>query len=174
LLKLKGAVGVVKSLDGFPWLHLAAAKIVFKKIYGPTTTFALGKARNLVKYQAAATEAQRRYLAALFFHDLSNQAHRDLKKKVHKNALMGSNTIPCTYGKVLQLADQYRSSYQQRQPGGGGGIAFVQKGQAAAAAMAATAASFEKKQPHLVPGEKDDKGKMLANSRGQVIEFFYS
>jgi hypothetical protein len=161
LSKFKCAVDVVKSLDGSPWLHPAAAKIVFDKLYGPMIVFALAKASNLADYQVAATEAQRCYLAALFFHGLSNEAHLDLKKKVHNNALMGFNTIPCTYNKVLQLADQYKSSYQQCQPGGGGGIAFAQKGKAA---MAATLASSEKIAPHPVAGEKDDKGKMLANS----------
>jgi hypothetical protein len=33
--------------------------------------------------------------------------------------------------------------------------------------MAAMAASSEKKTPHPVPGEKDDKGKMLANISGK-------
>jgi hypothetical protein len=133
-----------------------------------TTTFALTKASNLAKYQAAATEARHRYLAALFFHGLSNNAHRDLKKKVHNNALTGSDTVPCTYKKVLQLADQYKSSYQQRNPGNGGGIAFAQKGKVAAAVTAAAAAaSSEKKPPCLVLGEKDDKGKMLANILGK-------
>ncbi len=59
----------------------------------------------------AATEAKRHYLAALFFHRLSNEAHRDLKKKIHNDALTGTNTVPRTYDKVLQLADQYKSSY---------------------------------------------------------------
>jgi hypothetical protein len=114
-------------------------------------------------YQAAATEVRCCYLAALFFHGLSNKAHRDLKKKVHNNALMGSNTVPCTDDKVLRLTDQYKSSYQQRQPGGGGGIS-----KAAMAGAAATAAPSEKKPPHPVPaGEKDDKEKMLANSLGK-------
>jgi hypothetical protein len=35
------------------------------------------------------------------------------------------------------------------------------------AATAATAASSEKKLPHPIPGEEDDKGKMLANSSGK-------
>jgi hypothetical protein len=77
---------------------------------------------------------------------------------------MGSNTVPCIYNKVLQLGDQYKSSYQQRQPGSGGGIPFAQKGKAVTAVTAAMEASSEKKPPHRVPGEKDDKGKMLANS----------
>jgi hypothetical protein len=50
--------------------------------------FALAKANNLAKYQVAATEGQRRYFAALFFHGLSNKVHWDLKKKVHNDALM--------------------------------------------------------------------------------------
>jgi hypothetical protein len=104
------------------------------------------------------------------------QVHQDLKKKVHNDALTESDTVPCTYDTVLQLADQYKSSSQQRQPGGGGGIAFVQKGKArvaaaaaaaATVATAATSASSEKKPPHLVPGEKDDKSKILANSLGK-------
>jgi hypothetical protein len=172
-LKFKGAVDMVKSLDGRPWLHTAATKIVFDKLYGPITAFALAEASNLAKYQAAATEVQCHYVAALFFHGLSNKAHRDLKNKVHNDALTGSSTIPCTFAKVLQLADQCKSFYQQRQPGSGGGIIFVQKGKAARAAMAArmamtataaTAPSSTKKLPHQVPGEKDNKRKMLANS----------
>ncbi len=159
LSKFKGAIKVVESLDGSPWSHLAAAKIVFNKLYcptlyGPTTTFALAKASNLAKYQATLTETQRRYLAALFFHGLSNEAHWDLKKKVHNNTLMGSNTIPCTYNKVLQLADEYKSSYQQRHPGGdqGGGIAFKQKGKAVAATT--SDASIIKKTP--APGPRGE------------------
>ncbi len=147
-------------------MHLAATKIVFDKLHGPTTVFALAKASNLAKYQAAATEAQHCYIDALFFHGLSNKAHWDLNRKVHNNALTGTKTVPRTYDKVLQLADQYKSSYQQCQPGSGGGIAFVQKGKAATAATAAMAVS-EKKLPHPVPGEKDNKGKMLANSLGK-------
>ncbi len=102
--------------DRYPLVPPAAAKIVFNKIYGSLATFALAKASNLSNYYAAVTEAQRQYLVVLFFHGLSNEAHRDLKKKVHNNALMGLDTIPRTYNKVLQLADQYKSSYQQRQP----------------------------------------------------------
>jgi hypothetical protein len=44
----------------------------------------------------ADTEAKQRYLAALFFHGLSNKAHRDLKKKIHNDALTGSDTVPRT------------------------------------------------------------------------------
>jgi hypothetical protein len=58
---------------------------------------------------------------------------------------MGSDTVPCTYDKVLQLVDQVKSSYQQHQPGGskrGGNIAFAQKGKAAAAAAAEKAAAL--------------------------------
>ncbi len=123
----------------------------------------------------AAAEAQRRYLAALFFHGLSNKAHKDLKKKIHNNALTGSNTAPHTYDKVLQLVDEYKSSYHQRQPRGGkqgGGIAFAQKGKAAAAAAAEKAATVAEDastniKPHPVPGEKDETGKMIANSSGK-------
>ena len=120
----------------------------------------------------AATKAKRHYIAALFFHGLSNEAHRDLKKKIHNDALTGSDTVPCTYAKVLQLADLYKSSYQQRNPGGDreGGLAFEQKGKAAAAealAMAAAAAkdASTKRQPHPVPGEKDRKRKDARQQR---------
>jgi hypothetical protein len=81
--------------------------------------------------------------------------------------------VPCTYNKVLQLVDQYKSSYQQCQPGGGeGGIAFAQKGKAAAAAAAEKAAALAKdcsigRKPYPVPGEKDAAGKMIANSLGK-------
>ncbi len=123
----------------------------------------------------AAAEAQRQYLAALFFHDLSNKAHRDLKKKIHNNALTESDTVPRTYNKVLKLVDQYKSSYQQHQPGGGkrgGGIALVQKGKAVAVAAAEKAAALAKdgtirRKPHPVPGKKDVAGKMIANSSGK-------
>jgi hypothetical protein len=126
LSKFKGAVDVVDSSDGSPWSHPAATKIVFDESNNPTDITS-AKASNSSKYQMAATKAKRRYLAALFFHGLSNEAHRDLKKKVHNDALTGSNTVPRTYDKVLQLADQYKSSYQQRNPGGerGGGLAFT-------------------------------------------------
>jgi hypothetical protein len=89
LSKFKGTVDVVKSSDGTPWSHLASAKIVFNKIYGSLATFALAKASNSSDYHAAVTKAKRRYLAGLFFHGLSNEAHRHLKKKVHNNALKG-------------------------------------------------------------------------------------
>ncbi len=101
LSKFKGAVDMIESSDGSSWSHPAAAKIVFEKLYGPMTMFALAKASKLAEYQGAATEAQQCYLAKLFFHSLSNKAHRDLKKKVHNNTLTGSDTVPCTYGKVL-------------------------------------------------------------------------
>ncbi len=175
LAKFKGAVDIVESSNGSPWSHPAATKIVFDKLYNPAD-LASAKANTSSEYQLAATEARRRYLAVLFFHDLSNKAHRDLKKKIHNNALTGSDTVPCTYGRVLQLTVQYKSSYQQRHPGGerGGGIAFAQKGKAAAAgaaAMTAAAAAATdactKHKPHLVPGEKDNKRKMLANSAGK-------
>jgi hypothetical protein len=107
LSKFKGTVNVVKSLEGSPWLHPAAAKIVFNKLYGPRTVFALAKASNSAEYKAAATELQCRYLAPLFFHGLSNKVHWDLKKKVHNNALTESDSVPCTYNNVLRLVDQY-------------------------------------------------------------------
>jgi hypothetical protein len=83
--------------------------------------------------------------------------------------------VPRTYNKVLQLADQYKSSYQQHQPGSGergGGIAFAQKGKAAAAAAAVKTMALAKdgtigRKPHPVPGEKDAAGKMIANSSGK-------
>ncbi len=147
---------------------------MYDKLYSPSN-YKSDKNSNLTNYHAAAAEAQRGYLAALSFHGLRNKAHRDLKKKIHNNALMGSDTVPCTYDKVLQLVDQYKSSYQQCQPCGGkqgGGIAFVQKGKAAAAAAAEKAAavaedgSIERK-PHPVPGKKNEVGKMIANSLGK-------
>ncbi len=106
LSKFKGAVDVVDSSDGFPWSHPAATKIVFDESNDPAD-LTLAKASNSSKYQTAATEAKQRYLAALFFHGLSNEAHRDLKKKIHNDALTGTDTVPRTYDKVLQLADQY-------------------------------------------------------------------
>jgi hypothetical protein len=75
------------------------------------TVFALAKASISAKYQVATTEVQCHYLAALFFHGLSNRAHQDLKKKVHNNTLTGITTVPYTYNKVIQLADQYKSYY---------------------------------------------------------------
>ncbi len=147
---------------------------MYDKIYS-SSNYNTDKNSNLTDYQAAAAKAQRQYLAALFFHGLSNKAHRDLKKKIHNDALTGSNTVPCTYDKFLQLADQYKSSCQQRQPGGGkqgGGIAFAQKGKAAAAAAAEKAGASAKdgtigRNPHPVPGKKDAAGKMIANSSGK-------
>ena len=108
----------------------------------------------------------------LFFHCLSKDAHRDLKKKNHNNSLMGSYTVPRTYDKVLQLADQYKPTSQQRQQGGeqGSGIAFAQKGKAEKptnkAAKSAGNDSTNKKQG-FVPGEKNTAGKMVPNSSGK-------
>ncbi len=73
----------------------------------------MDKKSNLTNYQAAAAKAQRQYLAPLFFHGLSNKAQGTSRKKIHNNALTGSDTVPRIYNKVLQLADQYKSSYQQ-------------------------------------------------------------
>ena len=105
LSKFKGAVNVVESLDGSPWSHPAVTKIVYDEIYS-SSNYKTDKNSNLTDYQAAAAKAQRRYLAALFFQGLSNEAHRNLKKKIHNNALTGSDTVPRTYNKVLQLVDQ--------------------------------------------------------------------
>jgi hypothetical protein len=119
---------------------------LFDKLYSPSN-YALDITSNLPDYQMAAAKAQQRYLAVLFFHGLSNKAHRDLKKKIHNDALTGSDMVPHTYDKVLQLADQYKSSYHQPQLGGGkrgGGIAFAQKGKAAAAAAAEKAVTVAK------------------------------
>jgi hypothetical protein len=80
LSKLKGAVNVIKSSDGSPWSHPAATKIVYNKIYS-SSNYKTDKNSNSTDYQAAAAKAQRQYLAALFFHGLSNKAHRDHKKK---------------------------------------------------------------------------------------------
>jgi hypothetical protein len=166
LSKFKGTVDVVESSDGSPWSHPAATKIVCDEIYS-SSNYKMDKNSNSTDYQAAAAKAQRRYLATLFFHGLSNKAHRDLKKKIHNDPLTGSNMVPHTYDKVLQLADQYKSSYQQRQPDGGeqgGGIAFTQKGKAAAAAAAEKAATLAKdgsigRKPHPVPAKKDAVGR---------------
>ncbi len=100
LSKFKGAVNVVKLSDGSLWSHPAATKIVYNKIYS-SSNYKTDKNSNLTDYQVAAAEAQRRYLAALFFHSLGNEAHRDLKKKIHNDTLTGSDMVPCTYDKVL-------------------------------------------------------------------------
>jgi hypothetical protein len=118
-------------------------------------------------------EAHRRYLAALFFHGLSNESHHELKEKVHNNALMGSNTVPHTYKKVLQLEDRYKSSYQPRPAGGGGGgVAFAQKVMALGSTPTSTPpdASAKKsleRKPHPAPGLRDTISKMIANASGK-------
>jgi hypothetical protein len=128
LLKFKGAVNVVESLGGSLWSHPPARKSFFNELYTPTT-HAFAMASNLTEYQAATADAQCCYLTALFFHGLSNKTHRELKKKVHDDALTSSDIVPYTYDKVLQLTDQYKSSYQQHLSGGGGGrLTFLQKG----------------------------------------------
>ena len=161
LLKFKGAVDVVESSEGSPWSHPAATKIVFDKIFDPKD-HAAAKMNNSTDYKTAAIEAQHRYLAALFFHRPSNNMHKELKKKISNDALTGSDTIPQTYDKVLQLTDQFKPSYVRGTPGGtggGGGLAFTQRGKtatataAAAAAMAAKAPA--KRKPLPVPGKKD-------------------
>jgi hypothetical protein len=175
LQRFKGAVDVVKSSDGDPWVHQAATKIVYNKMYTPSS-YSTNKSTNSTVYQAASTKAQRRYLAAIFFQGLSNKSQKELKKKIHNDAITGSDTVPRTYDKVLQLADQCKSSssHHQRQHGGdrGGGIAFAQNSKAAAAAAAEKAAekaesstkdSSSERKPHLVSGKKDNKGKMIEN-----------
>jgi hypothetical protein len=66
LSKFKGAVNVVKSLDGSPWSHPAATKNVFEELYSPSN-YASDKTSNSPDYQTAVAKAQRHYLAALFF-----------------------------------------------------------------------------------------------------------
>jgi hypothetical protein len=130
LSKFKGAVNVVKLSDGSPWSHPAATKIVFDELFSPFY-HAAAKSKNSSEYQTATAEAHHCYLAVLFFHGLSNESHHELKKKVHNNALTGNILVPQMYKKVLQLADQYFSSYQPCPAGGsGGGVAFDQKGKA--------------------------------------------
>ncbi len=121
----------------------------------------------------ATAEARRCYLGTLFFHNLSNKSHCDIKKKVHNNALTGLDTVPCICNKVLQLADQYKSSYQPRLAGGGGNsVTFAQKGKVGGSTPVSTplVASAKKSlefKPHPVPGKKDTDGKMIANASGK-------
>ncbi len=110
LSKFKGAVDVVKLSDSSPWSHPASTKIVLHELFPPSDHVA-AKSNNSSEYQMAIAEAHRCYLAALFLHGLSNESHRKLKKKVHNAALMGTDSVPQTYDKVLQLADQCKSSY---------------------------------------------------------------
>jgi hypothetical protein len=137
---------------------------------------AAAKTNNSADYKTAATEAQCRYLAAVFFHGLSNNAHKELKKKILNDALTGSDSVPQTYDKVLQLVDQFKPSYVRGTPGGtggGGGLAFAQRGKTAAA-MAGVAtttvaeAPIERK-PHPVPSKKDPEGHMIPNSLGKEL-----
>jgi hypothetical protein len=100
LAKFKGTVDVVESLNGSPWSHPAATKIVFDELYGPAD-LALAKANTSSEYQLAATEAQRRYLATLFFHGLSNEAHRTSRRR--------STTMP-SQDPTLSLTLTTRSS----------------------------------------------------------------
>jgi hypothetical protein len=121
----------------------------------------------------ATAEAHCCYLTTLFFHSLSNKSHRELKKKVHNDALTGSDTVPRTYDKVPQLADQYKSLYQPHPARvGGGGVAFAQKGKAGGSTIASTplVASAKKsleRKPNPVPGKKDDDSKMETNASGK-------
>ena len=81
LSKFKGAVNVVKFSERSPWSYPSATKIVYNELYSPSN-YMTEKNINSNNYQAAATEAQRQYLAALFSHGICNSAHRDLKKKI--------------------------------------------------------------------------------------------
>ena len=103
--RFKGAVNVVKLLGRSPWSHPAATKIVYNKLYS-SSNYMMDKHNNSNDYQAAATEAQRRYLAALFFHGLTSATTltETSRKKIHNDALTGSDTVPRTNNKVLQLA----------------------------------------------------------------------
>jgi hypothetical protein len=126
LSKFKGLVDF-KSSKGSPWSHPPATKIVFQDLF-LTSNHSQAKSSNSSKYQVATAEAHHHYLAALFFHGLSNESHCELKKKVHNNALTGLDTVPHTYNKVLQLVDQYKSSYQPRPTRSrGGGVACPER-----------------------------------------------
>jgi hypothetical protein len=172
LSKFKGAVDVVKSSKGSPWSHPIATKIVFQDLF-LTSNHGQAKSSNSSEYQVATAEAHCHYLTALFFHGLSNESHRELKRKVHNDALTGLDTVPCTYNKVLQLADQYKSLYHPRPAGGeGGGAAFAQKGKAGGSTPPSTlsVASAKKSlecKPHSIPGKKDADCKMIANASGK-------
>ena len=91
--------------DGSPWAHPAGTKVLYNKQY-TSSNYTTANSTNSMEYQAASTKAQRRYLAALFFQGRSNKSHKEPKKKIHNDAITGSDTVPRTYDKVLQLADQ--------------------------------------------------------------------
>jgi hypothetical protein len=76
----KGAVDAVELLDGPPWSHLAAIKILYDELFQPRN-YITDKTNNLAEYQAAATKSQRQYLVALFFQVLSNNTHTKTKEK---------------------------------------------------------------------------------------------
>jgi hypothetical protein len=80
LSKFKGAVNVVKSSKGSPWSHPATTKILFQDLF-LTSNHVQAKSSNSAKYQAVMAEAHRCYLTTLFSHSLSNESHRELKKK---------------------------------------------------------------------------------------------
>ena len=75
LQKFKGAVNVVKSSDISSWAHLSATKIEYNKMYAPSN-YRMDKNNNLTEYQTASIEAQRQYLASLFFQGLRNKSHK--------------------------------------------------------------------------------------------------
>jgi hypothetical protein len=104
---------MVELLEGPSWSHPAATKITFDELYTPAN-HTLAKRSNSTDYQAATGEAHHCYLATLFFYSLSIESHGELKKKIHNNALLGLDMVPCTNVKVLQQADQYNLSYQNR------------------------------------------------------------
>jgi len=81
LSKFKGAVDIVELSDRSQWSHPAATKVVYNNLYGPRN-YTADKNNSSNDYQAASTEAQMQYLSVLFFHGLSNNAHRDLKKNI--------------------------------------------------------------------------------------------
>ncbi len=80
LSKFKGAVDVVESSEGSPWSHPAATKIVFDKIFDPKDHAAV-KENNSTDYKTVATEAQRRYLAALFFTDSATTRTKNSRRR---------------------------------------------------------------------------------------------
>ena len=79
LSRFKGAFNVVELLEGSPWSHPAATKIVYNKLFQPTN-YITDTTRNSADYQAAVANSQSRYLAALFFHGFSNKTEKELKK----------------------------------------------------------------------------------------------
>jgi hypothetical protein len=97
-LKFKGAVDVVESSNGSPWSHPAATKIVFNEL-NALLTLCQPKQATLLK---TSWQPPKHSGATLLRYSsnasaVSNEAHRDLKKKIYNDALTGSDTNPCTY-----------------------------------------------------------------------------